>query len=498
MRAAITLLCLGLAMSAPAQAALKISSAPTKNVTCSTDAGLCQATAKNAVLSTADLDTMLGFGNTVVKTGGGAVTIEIAAPFAWAVNSNLTLQADLDVNVRAQLTDQGPGGLTISTGQGGDLSFFPGGKIDFWDTTSGLTINSKGYVLAKDIASLALAAFHGMPNVALVNDYDAGADGTYQGAAIPAILSGSFEGLGHTLSNLSVSGDPSNDAGMFELIGNDARDFTLTNVNIAVGDARYAGALAGEVDGTISHVSVSGQVGAGSGGSTGGLVGYSAGSIVNSFSSAAVVSGSHGEAGGLAGRALSISSSQASGNVTIGNHGAAGGLAGKIFSPTGIPLVAQSFATGNVRSGGTNNADAIGGLVGQAGRDIDISDCYATGSVQAGGASRLGGLVGESDAKSITGSYAIGAVTLNAAARHKQARVGGFIGDHGLGALSQDYWDVDTGGQGSACGQNCPGVTGLTDAELKSGLPAGFDAAIWGQSAAINSGYPYLLANPPQ
>ncbi|MGA8363921.1 MAG: GLUG motif-containing protein, partial [Solirubrobacteraceae bacterium] len=366
------------------------------------------------------------------------------------------------------------------------------------DTTSTLAINDRGYGLAKDVSSLASAVVLGWQNVALVNDYDAAGDGTYQGAAIPVILSGSFEGLGHTLRNLSVSGDPANDAGMFELIGNDARDFTLTNVNIAVGDARSAGALAGEVDGTISHVSVSGQVGAGSGGSTGGLVGYAAGSIVNSFSSATVVSGSHGEAGGLAGRALSISFSQASGNVTIGNHGAAGGLAGKIFSPTGIPLVAQSFATGNVRSGGANNADAIGGLVGQAGRDIAISDCYATGSVQAGGASRLGGLVGESDAQSIAGSYAIGAVTLNAAGRHKQARVGGFIGDHGLGALSQDYWDVDSSGQGNACGQICQGVTGLTDAELKSGLPAGFDSAIWGQSAAINNGYPYLLANPPQ
>jgi hypothetical protein len=42
------------------------------------------------------------------------------------------------------------------------------------------------------------------------------------------------------------------------------------------------------------------------------------------------------------------------------------------------------------------------------------------------------------------------------------------------------------------------GVTGLTDAQLKSDLPAGFDPAIWGQDAAVNNGWPYLLANPPQ
>ena len=43
----------------------------------------------------------------------------------------------------------------------------------------------------------------------------------------------------------------------------------------------------------------------------------------------------------------------------------------------------------------------------------------------------------------------------------------------------------------------CVVLTGLTDAQLKSGLPAGFDPAVWGQSAGINNGYPYLLSNPP-
>jgi hypothetical protein len=32
---------------------------------------------------------------------------------------------------------------------------------------------------------------------------------------------------------------------------------------------------------------------------------------------------------------------------------------------------------------------------------------------------------------------------------------------------------------------------------LQSGLPAGFDPAIWAESANMNGGLPYLLANPP-
>jgi hypothetical protein len=64
------------------------------------------------------------------------------------------------------------------------------------------------------------------------------------------------------------------------------------------------------------------------------------------------------------------------------------------------------------------------------------------------------------------------------------------------------YWDLDTSGisdpgQGAGNKSNDPGITGLTDPQLKNALPAGFDPKIWGQEAAINNGYPYLLANPP-
>jgi hypothetical protein len=71
------------------------------------------------------------------------------------------------------------------------------------------------------------------------------------------------------------------------------------------------------------------------------------------------------------------------------------------------------------------------------------------------------------------------------------------------GKAGHDVWDLDTSGindpgQGVGGKTNYPGVTGLTDTQLKSALPAGFDPKIWGQNAGINGGYPYLLANPPQ
>jgi hypothetical protein len=45
--------------------------------------------------------------------------------------------------------------------------------------------------------------------------------------------------------------------------------------------------------------------------------------------------------------------------------------------------------------------------------------------------------------------------------------------------------------------QNDPGITGLTDTQLKSGLPAGFDKKVWAQKANVNSGYPYLVDPSP-
>jgi hypothetical protein len=71
------------------------------------------------------------------------------------------------------------------------------------------------------------------------------------------------------------------------------------------------------------------------------------------------------------------------------------------------------------------------------------------------------------------------------------------------GSLTDAYWDTTTSGitnpsQGAGTPANDPGITGLTTDQLQSGLPAGFDPSVWGESANINNGMPYLLANPPK
>ena len=82
--------------------------------------------------------------------------------------------------------------------------------------------------------------------------------------------------------------------------------------------------------------------------------------------------------------------------------------------------------------------------------------------------------------------------------------MGGSIGEDDVAGsgIGNDYWDLDTSGvsnphQGAGNVADDPGITGLTDAQLKSGLPAGFDPKIWAINPKINNGYPYLIANPP-
>ena len=100
----------------------------------------------------------------------------------------------------------------------------------------------------------------------------------------------------------------------------------------------------------------------------------------------------------------------------------------------------------------------------------------------------------------ISQSYANGAVVAT-----KAAYGGGFIGydfPGQKGNLAFDYWDTTTSGitdpsQGAGNQKNDKGITGLSDAALKSGLPSGFDNAVWAHSSKINDGLPYLIALPP-
>jgi hypothetical protein len=176
--------------------------------------------------------------------------------------------------------------------------------------------------------------------------------------------------------------------------------------------------------------------------------------------------------------------------VVSGRENTAGGLVGAIGHPG---IISGSYATGSVNAG---VRDVIGGLVGL--NVGTIVNSYATGAVLGGQKSWAGGLAGANAGGTIETSYSTGTV---AAEIGNRTLVGGLVGDNAVASpIIQSVWDTTTSGVPNCTGHTDTGVdcTGLTTEQLKSALPAGFDPAVWAIDPAINDGYPYLSANPPQ
>ncbi len=458
----VTLIALALIAATSAEAAVTISRNKTRNENCT--AGVCTPTGPNANVSVRDLKKMLAHGDVKVVTGQDAPSIGVLDPVAWTSSHRLTLDANQSIHIRAPVSVEGPGAITLITndgGTGGDYVFSAPGLITFWDLSSSLIINGNAYTLERNLKSLANAISTDPSGYyAFAASYDASKDHRYRGPVIPTDFHGTFEGLGNAIQNLTIlipkKDNEQNAVGLFLQSDGMVRDIALTDASITQSlYGGYAGAIAAYNLGTILHVTVTGTVsGNAYYGYSGGLVAANAG-IISQSVSGAVVSGAY-----------------------------TGGVAAQNVASQGT--VDTSFATGNVE--GSSEA---GGLVGD--NQGQIQESFATGRIT--GNSLGGGLVGNNNG-AISQSYATGPVSASPE--------GGLIGeDVANGAIQTAYWDLDTSGisnphQGAGQPLDDPGITGLTDTQLKSALPAGFDPNVWGQNASINNGWPYLLANPPQ
>jgi hypothetical protein len=478
------------AWTGPAEADLVISSQPTNNVSCT--AGVCGATAQDAVFNVGDLAAQLASGDVTVASGSLAEDIKIGAALSWASTGRLTLDAYRSISFDKPVVVAGQGALTIATNDGGsagDFSFRNRGHVEFWDASDSLVINGQSYVLVKNIQKLIRMVKRHVTHIALAKKYNAVHD-SFSASPI-ASFDGTFEGLGNTISNLAITASTGR-VGLFGEFGESdpasaIRDIGLLSVNIVyTGFDSSIGALAGDSRGIIANAYATGAVTSMNGGSNiknivGGLVGNSGGDAVirNSYAAVAVSGNSDGDlAGGLAGSA-----------------------AGACF-PGCTGLIYQSYATGAV-TGGSNTS--VGGLVGFNNAAM-IVDSYAVGSVNGGSGARAGGLVGnnaddpnEMAVPVITRSYSTGTVTGGAG-----SSVGGLIGQDAVDSTNTDaYWDLNSSGvsdptKGAGNIASDPGPSGLTTTQFQSGLPAGFAKATWHQKAGVNGGYPYLRDVPPR
>ena len=410
------------AMGGAAQAAVTISSGATQGMICA--GGICSPTATDANLNVTDLENDLASGNLTVTTTGSAcmrTDIDVTAGVTWANSGVLSLVAYHSIAVGQPIAVNGAGGLGIVTnngGSGGIFSFGRGANVSFLDLASALTINGAGYTLENSVATLAHAIkATSACNYALANNFDASKDGTYSHSPIKVAFSGDFEGLGNTISNLSVSG------------GGNRRGVSI---------ALFAQLSGGQPGGKIENINLQNVNIGGNGFEAAGLVGLSGGTIQGSFVSGSVSSNYYHNGGPLLGLLVgdsggTITLSGAVGMVTARKSLGAGGLAGGNDGQ-----ISQSYA--NCTLSGRGGPSDLGGLVSI--NYGEIVQSYAMGTVKGGGASYDGGLVSFNHPEgTITQVYSTATVS-----RFSGGYRGGMIGaDYSPnGSNSSDYWDLST------------------------------------------------------
>jgi The GLUG motif len=470
-------------LAAPAEARLTISSAPTKNMTCS--AGVCSPTQTTAVLNVADLKRMLKSRNmTVTTTGSGSVQandIVVATALAWSSANTLTLTALQNITVISPISVTGKGGLTLNDGGRESLAFYNGANVTFSNLSSALTINGNAYVLfgtvaefASDVSANQYANQNGY--FALAANYDASGDGTYSSAPVQGDnasggMNGVFEGLGNTISNLSIVDGSCGCDGLIAF----APQETISNFGMV-------------------NVSISGN------GTAGGIVSYinSNGLIWRSYATGAISMGFLDSAGGLEAGNAPIAQSWA--NVAI--SGGQGLVAGGLTTGGSNQIIEQSFSMGPV-SCSVGYCD-LGGLALAVGQGGQVTDSYSIGAVTDGGTggddSYVGGLLSGNGGGTIENSYAAGKVTTpDSGCVNNMDCVGGLYGMDNYNSNKHAYWDTTTTGWNVAAGNEStdPGTKGLKNKTFVAQLPRGFSPRVWAENPNINGGLPYLIANPP-
>jgi filamentous hemagglutinin family protein len=491
-------------------------------------------------------------GASPVTGGGSGGNINVNDTVSWGANTTLTMTAANNVNVNGTITASGAtAGLAINPNTANGSEMASGAGI--FNLGAGASVTLSGANASLSVATptynLGAGATINLPNVspssstalviggtsytvlnslgapgsttgtdlqgingnlsgyyALGSNIDATGTLTWNGGAgftpigngNTTFFTGTFDGLGHTISNLSINLPNINNIGLFGESGPASVILNVGLLGTSVSGSYPVGGLVGANYGMVRNSYVTGSVSGSE--EVGGLTGVNGGTISNSYAtgnvrgtyyagglvglnaeSAGTISNSYATGtvngyeyvGGLVGlnQETTISNSFATGNVS-GTGNDVGGLVGANYG-----VISNSYATGNVTGAGSsfggmvgynnnngtiNNSYAtgtvsdtsnyVGGLIGQNAGFISTS--YATGSVEGG--SYVGGLVGTNLSGTISTNYSTGGVS-------GSSRVGGLVGYDSGGTVSNSYWNTTTSGQPASAGG-----TGLTTAQMQT------------------------------
>jgi filamentous hemagglutinin family protein len=499
---------------------------PTDYTIAATDPGNGSSYMSNAALSTS-----LNTNNVTIQTlaaGSGNGDIHVNDAVSWSANNTLTLDAHRNINIKQSITATGDSGkLALKYGQGSTSGVIGGVAATYnvnapvnlkaggnFSTQLGSTGSVKSYTVITSLGvqgSTTATDLQGINgglagNYVLGSNIDASAtSGWNEGSGFAPIkheltipdtssfcitsgycwdqtqttpFTGTFDGLGHSISALTINRPATEYVGLF---GQTSTTAQIRNIGLVggsvIGQARV-GALVGDNSGAISNSYATGSV---SGNNyVGGLVGFNdLGAIASSYATGSVT-GTSQSVGGLVGESSgTVNESYATGSVT-GTSQSVGGLAG-VSSGT----VSNSYASGPVQgsnwSGGllglntgtlsnsyatgrVSGTSLVGGLVGNNRGAVSAS--YATGDVN--GTLYVGGLLGNNN-NLVSYSYATGRVAGTNAGTN-----GGLVGVND-GDVTYSYWNKESTVNGIGRG-SLTGSTGLTSIEMQTAANfAGFN-----------------------
>ncbi|NVK73912.1 MAG: filamentous hemagglutinin N-terminal domain-containing protein, partial [Oceanospirillaceae bacterium] len=328
--------------------------------------------ASGADMTGTAVTTALANGNVSIQSVNGKTgtkgDINVNDTINWSANK-LTLSAQNNININAVMNASSSASLALEFGQGavaaGNTSNIITGKngvVNLPASTTNFTtkqgsdggvnhytvITSLGAEGSTTTTDLQGISGNDNLNYALGANIDATTTTNWDSGAgfKPVGLKATFNGLGHTISELTINRSKESNIGLFSSIDNTA---SISNIGL------IGGSIAG-------NQSVGALVGA-----------IQSGSINNSYATSSV-KGNNFSVGGLVGISMSsatISNSYATGSVK--GYDSVGGLVGDSSCTT----ISNSFATGSVEGDRYN----VGGLVGNS-SGTTISNSYATGSVK--------------------------------------------------------------------------------------------------------------------
>lgn len=347
-----------------------------------------------------------------IKNNGGTNT---SGTFSNTIPvSSAPMQADYQTNIYGSLLAAATS-IRISKEKGASWNIYD--QPLTWDgTTSSPSINTTNKTVSvnspSELAGLA-ALVNDAVNPNSFENYTVtlNADFDMNNVAFPAIGSGSrngsdisgnsfkgvFDGQGHTISNLNISGS-SNAADAVGFIPNldgansVVKNVTFSNLVINAPNNEQAGAIATVTNGaTVSNVTVSsGKVTAAEG--AGGVVGRMMinGTIDQCENHADIVTGTNG--GGIVGAAYRTAQGA---TATVSNCTNYGNISGTSQGVGGIVGISSAVVTGCTNQGAvTGGTTSTGGIVGQQTSAGTISNCTNNGKVVGGDNYGAGGVVG--------------------------------------------------------------------------------------------------------